>query len=582
MTTLKRREGPTRVIIYARMSTEGQDGELSLGSQIDYCRKMAYNRGSEIAAELTDVSSGGDDNREGFQTAIRMAELKTNRIDSILVYDLSRFTRNPEDFFDYYGRLKRAKVSLDSYLEPHRGDEMSELFYAIITIFNSVLLPRIARYTRRGQYKSTESGYWVAPKAPFGYQKYYVQVGDKKRAKLEPCPDTWDQARRVFDLLLEEYSGGQTAEILTEEGIRTASGGEFTSETVLAMPRNEAYLGHTVRGEHAKSKYLDNTERARCENTHEPMIAPEESDKIQELIASRRFEVASPRSPGSPSIFSGRVFCGKCENDDNREKTGNRMTAHTNTNGTKSLICTKKRKRLAKSCSNDNANLQDLQNAVIGNLLDRILNPSFLEEQVKIVAEKAKHRVKQDELEARPITSRITSIRSRKAFLLEQIETHGPQKDTNERLDELTAEQNQLSTKLAILKERGKSRAMFVNEPERIITNAMDKKTYLETKDPQKLKQLMNIFVRKLTIIDKQVTIEYEIPIPPKDGGEPETSKTISFDPSLCLSDRSTGIDPVRRNCGPFCIGFPRPRGDRPFLSTEDIAVAVVPPPTRG
>ena len=188
MTTLKRREGPTRVIIYARMSTEGQDGELSLGSQIDHCRKLAHDKGAEIAAQFTDVASGGDDNRDGFQNAIKLAELKTNRIDSVLVYDLSRFTRNPEDFYDYYGRLKRAGVSLDSYLEPHRGDEMSEFFYAIITIFNSVLLPRIARYTRRGQYKSTESGYWVAPRAPFGYQKYYIQVGEQKTRQAGALP----------------------------------------------------------------------------------------------------------------------------------------------------------------------------------------------------------------------------------------------------------------------------------------------------------------------------------------------------------------------------------------------------------
>lgn len=322
------------------------------------------------------------------------------------------------------------------------------------------------------------------------------------------------------------------------------------------MARNEAYLGHTVRGKRAKSKYLDNTERARCKNTHEPMITPEESAKIQELIASRTFDAASPRSPGSPSIFSGRVFCGKPHNDDNSDYG---MTAHKNTNGTRSLICAKKRKRLAKACSNDDANLQDLQNAVIGNMLDRVFSPSFLEEQVKIVAEKAKHRVKQDELEARSLTSRITSIRTRKANLLEQIERFGPQKDTNERLDELTAEQNQLSTKLAIQEERGKSRAMFVNEPERIITNAMDKKTYLETKDPQKLKQLMNIFVRRLTIIDKQVTIEYEIPIPPKDGGPPETSATISFDLSLCPSDSLMGISPVKRQTFQYSFLLPRP-----------------------
>ena len=534
MTTKTQLQEPIRAIIYARMSTDGQDGELSIGAQVDSWRRHAPDKGYEIVAVLDDVASGASDQRHGFQKAIELALDKKNKIGAILVYDLSRFSRNPEDFFDYYGTLKRAHVTLDSYLEPHRGDEMSELFYSIITIFNSVLLPRIARYTRRGQYKATENGYYVAPKAAFGYQKYYVQVGDKKHAKLEPCPETWDQARRIYDLLLEGNSGGRTAEIATEEGIRTAKGGEFSSETVLEMGRNEVYLGHTVRGGHAKSKYLDNSERARCNNTHEPMMTPEEYNDIQELVSGRTFDVASPRSHGSPSIFSGRVFCQLC---------GSTMTVHKNSNGSTSLICSKKRKHTARACSNANANLKDLQEAVIGDLLERILTDSFMEEQVEIVSEKFKTVVKQDERKARSINTRITSIRSRKVNLLEQIETYGPQKDANQRLNELNAEQVQLESELEAQAVLGRDRALFVNESERIVANVLDKRTYLETKDPQKLKQLMNMFVKSLMIDGKMVTIEYEIPIPQDAHSEGVTSKTIPFDSSICLSNSSMGID---------------------------------------
>ena len=109
----------------------------------------------------------------------------------------------------------------------------------------------------------------------------------------------------------------------------------------------------------------------------------------------------------------------------------------------------------------------------------------------------------------------------RKADLPAQIETYRPQKDARDRFDELNAEQMQLETELAIQAERGRCWAIFIKEPERVIANAMDQRTYLETKDPQKIKQLTNIFVRKLTIDAKMVTIEYEIPIPPKDRGEP-------------------------------------------------------------
>ena len=558
MNTATRPDEPTRTIIYARMSTEGQDGELSIGAQLQQCRQLPQSRGYELVGEFTDVASGGSDQREGFQNAIEAALDKKNQIGSFLVYDLSRFTRNPEDFYGYYGNLKRAGVSLDSYLEPHRGDEISEIFYSMITLFNSVLLPRTARYTRRGQFKATENGYYISSKPPFGYQKYYVQVGDKQHTKLEPCPDTWDQARRVFDLLLEGYAGGHTAEILTKGGIRTASGREFSSEAVLDMARNEVYLGHVVRGKQASSKYLNNSERARCDNAHKAMITQEEFDQIQELISGRTFAIASPRSHRSPSVFSGRVFCKKC---------GSGMTVHRNTNHTASLVCSKKRKQTAKACSNENANLKDLQQAVIGDLLDRILTPSFIQEQVRIVAEKSKELVKQEDQRAKSITNRISSIRSKKANLLEQIESFGPQKDTRDRLEELAEEQTQLETELVIQEERGRSRAIFVKEPDRIIANAMDKRTYLESKDPQKIKQLMNIFVRKLTIDGKMVTIEYEIPIPPKDRGDPVESKTIPFDPLICLSKGSTGLHPCHTARLTATAKHPRRRGATPLES---------------
>ena len=245
------------VIIYARRSTEGQDASLSIGAQLEHCRQVVERNGQKVLAEFTEVASGGTDQRPRFQEAIKLATDKKNKVAALVVYDLSRFTRNPEDFFDYYGMLKSAGVQLQSVLEPHRGDEMSDLFYSIITIFNSVLLPRIARLTRWGQFKSTEEGYFVGPKAPYGYKKYYVQVGKKQRAKLQMDEETWDNARLLWELMLANHTAGDTAAALNGAGIPTAEGNEFTGDAVLDIVRNEVYRGHLVSGKGSKSKYLD-------------------------------------------------------------------------------------------------------------------------------------------------------------------------------------------------------------------------------------------------------------------------------------------------------------------------------------
>ena len=561
-----------RAVIYARMSTDGQDHSLSIGAQLDLCRQFGQRIGKEIIAEFTDVGSGGTDERAGLQKMMPFVTDKKNGADTLIVYDLSRFTRDPEHFFDYYGTLKRSGVQLQSVIEPHRGDEMSDLFYSIITIFNSVLLPRIARLTRRGQFQATNNGYYVGVKPPFAYQKYYVWDGKNRHAKLEPNPKTWNHGRRLWDLMLEDRSSTETAIILNSEGIRTSEGREWTGDAVLEVARNEVYKGDVVRGKNSKSKYLDKKERARGENAHVAMVTQEEFDKVQELIARRTFASSSPRSHSSPSMFSGRAFCAKC---------GEPMHLHTNTNGKVKLICRRKRRLKAQACNKENLDLNELQEAVVENLLGHVLTPDFYGEQVRLVGQRHQAVVAEEKKKDTAIRKRITETGVSVKNLMGQIEAHGPQPDVNERLDELREERLSLEAELKAGEERVKNRAIFVNEPERIIANAIDKRTYLEARDPHKVRQLMKIFVRRLDIDDETVRIEYEIPIPQEDG-DPIRSETIFLRDTKCVSEGSMGIDPGNVGTTVSSTRFPRRRGDRPDNPADGRGSGWVPPQARG
>ena len=525
---------PGMVIIYARMSTEGQDSDLSIGAQLQYCQQQVERNGQKVLSELTDVASGGTDQRPGFQEAIRLATDKKNKVEALVVYDLSRFTRNPEDFFDYYGMLKRAGVQLQSVLEPHHGDEMSELFYSIITIFNSVLLPRIARLTRRGQFKSTEEGYFVGPKAPYGYKKYHVQVGKKQRAKLEKDEETWDSARWLWEQMLANHTAGDTAAALNGAGIRTAEGNEFTGDAVRDMVKNEVYLGHLVRGKGSKSKYLDRSEIARYENAHEAMVTQEEFDRVQELVAARAPEQGPPRSHSSPNFFSNMVYCGKCS----RLEKPVRMTVRRDNEGRPSLVCSRKRALRKAACDNQNVNLNQLHEAILDHLLGHVLTDDFLEEQVSLVAQKYRESVVQDNRKVASLKRRMSQNRSSSRNLTLTLEENGPNQDVSDRVNELREEFDKLDSQLHIQQESMKTRAAFVNTPEVIIANAMDKRTYLESKDPHTVKELVKLFINEITIIDRVTTIEYKIPLPDEQGN-PIWSETVNVTNEKCLFEGS-------------------------------------------
>ena len=515
-----------RALAYVRISTEGQDDKTSLGAQLDYIRRDAAARNVELCGEYAEVASAGNADRPELQRLMLDATNKENRIDEILVYDLSRFSRNPEDFFDLYGTLKRHNIQLKSVIEPHMGDEMSELLYAIITIFNSVLLPRIARLVRRGQFKATERGDWVSRLVPLGYQKYYVQDGDRKRPRLEKNPKTWDDTRRVWDLLLEAHSAGETSKIANREGIRTANGNKLTSKAVLDIGKNEAYLGHVTRGKKSKSPYLDHDEKARCENAHEAMVTQEEWDKVQGFTAGRARTVSPPRSHNSPNIFSEMVFCGK---------SNKKMVVHRTNKGYARLICQEKRNYGVETCNCENIDMHELHELVMGNLLHRVLTRKTYNEQVQLVGDQYTGFVAEEKGKEKRIKGRLTLIKTGKKNLLDSLEAYGPHESIGTRLENLSTEEGELAHELFIQQENIRTRATFVNDPKRIVAYALDMRTYLMSENQHTVKQFVKIFIEKMTIKDGEVTVEYKIPIPPVEGEGLVQSETMSLSGQECV-----------------------------------------------
>ena len=85
-----------------------------------------------------------------------------------------------------------------------------------------------------------------------------------------------------------------------------------------------------------------------------------------------------------------------------------------------------------------------------------------------------------------------------------------------------------------------RTRETFVPQPERIIANAMDKRTYLESKDQHTVKELMKLFIQKVTIVDQEVTIECQIPVTDEEG-TPIWLEKILLDDRKCLLEGHTG-----------------------------------------
>ena len=100
---------------YAWVSSNDQH---SLMAQLETIRRFAEEHGLEVAREFEDERhSGATDDRPGFQRMIAAALSPEKPFDTIIVYDLSRFSGNASDLTRYRNQLEEAGVRLLSATE---------------------------------------------------------------------------------------------------------------------------------------------------------------------------------------------------------------------------------------------------------------------------------------------------------------------------------------------------------------------------------------------------------------------------------------------------------------------------------
>ena len=87
------------VALYARVSSEKQDVDLSLSAQLKAMREHAIRNGHEVVREYVDeAESGRSIDRPGFKAMIAAARRQPPPFSVILVWKLSQFARNRESF----------------------------------------------------------------------------------------------------------------------------------------------------------------------------------------------------------------------------------------------------------------------------------------------------------------------------------------------------------------------------------------------------------------------------------------------------------------------------------------------------
>ncbi len=145
---MKQPSDPKTAALYARVSSDRQDVDLSVSAQLRALRDYAQRNGYAVVREYVDeAESGRVANRPQFRSMLDAAGGSDAPFDEILVWKFSRFTRKREHAVAFKSMLRRRGVKVTSITEHADDSPTGKLMEAIIEsvdeFYSENLIPEV-------------------------------------------------------------------------------------------------------------------------------------------------------------------------------------------------------------------------------------------------------------------------------------------------------------------------------------------------------------------------------------------------------------------------------------------------------
>ena len=356
-----------RAAAYARYSTDNQD-DNSIAYQMEaiqgYCKKYDLILTKIFSDE---ARTGYNDARDDLQRMIIAAE--NREFDCIVIYDISRLSRNVKDWFSIRDRLRRLNIKLysceDRLSEP--DDPSSFLSEGMKIMMSQHFVMETRRKTIAGQSVKAKKGIFLGGSPPLGYDieegKYVINQYEAEIIRL------------IFRLYVAGYGYKYIVERLREEGYKSKYGGDIGANAIKSILENERYIGVYTWNKKVQKYYgewaggADNPNCVRIENEIPAII---DMDTWEGAKRRMDLNIKGNNKERREYLLSGLIRCDKC---------GAAFHGVTRTSGkgykTPYYICSAKHNK--KSCDAQNMNGNDLDSLVVAVLGRELLNPEFIE-----------------------------------------------------------------------------------------------------------------------------------------------------------------------------------------------------------
>ena len=235
-------QGLVRAALYARVSTDQQEKEATIQSQVEALRKYAHDKGYQITGEyLDDGYSGAKLARPGLDKL--RDGLGSGGVDLVLFHSPDRLARKALYQGIVLEEIEKAGVKFEFLNHPVDDSPEGKMLLGMQGLFAEYEVMKILERTRRGKLHKAREGGLMGGRAPYGYR--WVKRTESQRASLEIEEYQGAVIRKMYRWLTEEkLSTWAIAKRLSDNGVPTArSAARWQPMAVYKMLTNPAYKG---------------------------------------------------------------------------------------------------------------------------------------------------------------------------------------------------------------------------------------------------------------------------------------------------------------------------------------------------
>lgn len=289
-----------KAVIYCRVSTKEQVQNLSLPTQKKLCTEYCVKNGYEVDQIFVDEGESAKSvERKEFRKLLEYCRQKKGQIQTLVVYNLSRFSRNTTDHFAIRTLLSGFGITLRSVTEPTDESPMRKFMETILAGVAQFDNDIKAKRTIAGMKAAIDKGRWTF-QAPLGFLNAHDPAGqstlvhDLAQSLL---------VKKAFELYaIGQHSKIEVLRIVSNMGLKTRKGKNVTSQTFGNILRNPQYAGWISVTEWGEPK----------RGNFEPLISQEIFEKVQLLLDGKHISLV-PHSRNHPDFPLRRfVRCSKC------------------------------------------------------------------------------------------------------------------------------------------------------------------------------------------------------------------------------------------------------------------------------